>query len=410
VYVGKNRKIKRNSKILCEIGETRVQTTKETEQILITGYNKKSVVYLIKLSNTLYKFGLTNNIKKRMSEHRRLMKQEITLIFCIESKNNVELENKLKAHLKENNIVKRISMKINNKEYTELIEISDNYDINNITRVLINYNNTIGESIEVKQEILCTEKNIKLNEQKNELSYIQELETKLKETNDKNKELLLRFRSIETNIDEDLLFPRELYNKFVDDHCELHSDFRCSGKELMLKFKEMLQNTIYQSQINSMYDIHKFTNTTWNFLPKFKREFAKYFETLLNTKLIGVCSRNKESFTRINVPGFSGIRIKGIDDKIYDNSVYIDFFHKTFIKDSYEHKIKTIKIEELFIKYLKKNNIAQLFKYKTVEFSKFKKEINHSISSYFDIEEQRLSFSDRKSARPGFHWLKVNDA
>ena len=240
--------------------------------------------------------------------------------------------------------------------------------------------------------------------------YIQELETKLKEADAKNKELTTRldtFTNFET-LPKNTIFPRELYNKFVDEHCELHKDFRCSGKEVILKFKEILQNTIYQSQINSMYDPIKFTSNTWHFLPKFKREFAQYFETLLNNKVDGVRYRTKDTFTSKIVPGFSGMRLKGAENgNIYENTVYIDFFNKTFVKDAYENKIKTTQIEELFIKYLKNHNIQQRFKYKSVEFSRFKKEINKSICTYYNIEEQRIAFPDRKSARPGFHWLKV---
>ena len=82
--------------------ENQIKNTKEKQDLLIHSYHKKCIVYLIKVSDTLYKFGFSNNIKKRMNEHKRLMKLDILLVFCIESKNNVELENKFKEFLREN--------------------------------------------------------------------------------------------------------------------------------------------------------------------------------------------------------------------------------------------------------------------------------------------------------------------
>ena len=117
--------------------ENQIQNVKEKHETLIFSYNNKRVVYIFKVivnGKCYYKFGFTDNIKKRIYEHRRLMKRDIFLIFCIESINNIELENKLKKYFRDyiKTDYKRITLDINNYEYTEIIETTNSQVINDI--------------------------------------------------------------------------------------------------------------------------------------------------------------------------------------------------------------------------------------------------------------------------------------
>ena len=301
--------------------ENQIDNEKEKHQLLVNSYFKKSIVYLIRLYNNLYKFGYTNNIKKRINELKRLMNNKnLTLIFCIESKNNIELENKLKDYFKTNNSesCKRITQTINDNVFTECIQISNNYDINIIKNIIIKFNKNIGENIEIKDNILMREENILALENRNielkiEYNKYVILEEQLKKANERIKELeaeLLKFKPIENIIDNNGIYPKEIYEKFVSENCELDVTYKCSAKELIETFKNSLQNTIYQEKINGMYDIDKYTKSTNHFYPPFKKEFYDYFEILLNYKASAIRFRDSNVLKSINSRGFIGIRLK----------------------------------------------------------------------------------------------------
>jgi hypothetical protein len=409
--------------------ENQIQNVKEKQETLIFSYHKKSIVYIFKIilnGKVYYKFGFSDNIKKRMNEHRRLMKCELYLVFCIESKGNIELENKLKQHFKKfpNEQYKRITLDINDYEYTEIIET--NGDINNICSLLVEFNKNIGDNIETKKEILIEEKdilkleneNINLKIQYNEVQrqnyYIKELEEKLEKANDKIKELTdelakLRFKpeiNEQDNINQH--FSNEIYEKFITENCELDTNFKCSTMDLLNSFKNSLQNTIYEAKVNSYYNKDKYNKSTNFVLPSYKKEFYEYFEQKLNYKVSAMKFRDKETQKSHNERGFFGIRLKQKNVQLYENIVYQDFINKNLIKDSYENTIKTTEIIEIFIEYLNKNNIKVLFKRggSQPEYTRFLKEFFEYICNYFNIKEQRIKFIDFKSARPGFRYLK----
>jgi len=406
--------------------ENQIQNIREKHETLTFSYYKKSIVYIFKIivnQKIYYKFGFTDNIKKRINEHRRLMKCDLYLVFCIETKNNVELENKLKHYLREynNDECKRITLNINNYEYTEIIETTD---INNVFSRLISFNTDVGYNLVSKKEVVDNEKAILQLQNKNidlkiqyhdvqkEYFHVKELEEKLLIANNKIDELTIKLNQynpiIVLNKNINNIYPNELYEKFISEYCEIGNDYKCSAHDLMYNFKNTLQNTIYQEQINSMYNTTLFTQTTMYFLPSFKKEFFDYFENLLNYKATAIAFRNKDTLKSDNLRGFIGIKVKvNTETVLYENTIYIEFIKKYFIKDLYEHKIEITCIQDLFIKYLTKCNIKQLFRLKTPEFTKFRKELTDNISLFFNIKEQRIQFTDKKSARPGFHYLKL---
>jgi hypothetical protein len=108
-------------KLQLEIQQNRF--IKDKQHLLLNSYHLKCIVYIIKINNTLYKFGNSDDIKTRFRNHRNDINGSVELIFCIESKNNVKLENELKKYLKKTNY--RKEQIFNNKIQTELIEIDD---------------------------------------------------------------------------------------------------------------------------------------------------------------------------------------------------------------------------------------------------------------------------------------------
>lgn len=408
--------------------ENQIQNVKEKHETLIFSYHKKRIVYIFKVivnGKVYYKFGFTDNIKKRTNEHRRLMKCDVFLIFCIESINNIELENKLKKYFRDykKKDYKRITLDINNYEYTEIIETINSQVINDIFLLLVDLNKNIGENVEkdilnTKKDILHLEnENINLKIQYNEVQqqnfYIQELQDKLDNANNKIQELtneLNKFKHIlnDDNLNTNQHFSNEIYEKFINDNCDLAPNYKSSGKDLLEAFKYSLQNTIYEAKINSFYNECKYSQQNNYYLPSFKKEFFDYFEKKLNYKASGIQFRNNE-IIKIQ-RGFFGIILKSqnIKQQLYENNIYKDFISTHFCKDSFNYTIKKTDIVDLFIKYLDKNNIKILFKRagSNPEFSQFLKEFFEFFNNYLNVTEQRINFKDFKSPRPGFRFIK----
>ena len=108
---------------------TEMQKTNEKEKKMIkehtyiTSYHKRAVVYLVTIDKTLVKFGYTNDIKERMSVHKRTYGNDAYLSYVIETNSNRLLETYIKQH---HDIRCRIvSKEFNNKTRTELIQLDD---------------------------------------------------------------------------------------------------------------------------------------------------------------------------------------------------------------------------------------------------------------------------------------------
>ena len=149
-----------------ELQTQKTNFIKEKQQILLDSYNKKCIVYLIKIRENLYKFGNTDNIKRRLKEHKREIHNDIQLIYCLESKNNVKVEKDLKEYLKLTKLRKEEIF--NNKIQTELIQTDD---IEMIQNELEKMNKPIDEYIQIlkKEMLVLKNENEKLkNQRKND--------------------------------------------------------------------------------------------------------------------------------------------------------------------------------------------------------------------------------------------------
>ena len=143
-----------------ELNNQKQITVNSVKDTLLYSYDLKNVVYLIKIKDTLYKYGFSDDIQNRFKSHIREIGKDIQLIYCIESKNNVLLEKHLKKYLEESNI--KINQIINTKNQTELFEIND---IQTIINILELYNKDINQDKEkIKNDGLLLENLILTNE------------------------------------------------------------------------------------------------------------------------------------------------------------------------------------------------------------------------------------------------------
>ena len=106
--------------------EKNKQNTMIITENMILSYNGKSVVYVAIIGENKIKFGITNKIIERVKQHKKNFERfEIVYIsICL---NNLEIESLLKDYAKENNKLR--NQVINDHNYTELIDINENFTI-----------------------------------------------------------------------------------------------------------------------------------------------------------------------------------------------------------------------------------------------------------------------------------------
>jgi len=115
------------------------------------------VLYLLHLVDDYYKFGITGNIKKRLSDHKRLLKYK-SIIKCWDVNNRTAskpIEDKIKLYIKHQKI---------SSTYESATEIIKTSDINKCIKVFDSYvndelkkvqkENTIEKSISKTNELL----------------------------------------------------------------------------------------------------------------------------------------------------------------------------------------------------------------------------------------------------------------
>jgi hypothetical protein len=93
------------------------------ENRLLTFYNRKLILYIIKINNTEYKFGITFSIKSRFGTHKKEIHPDIRLIYCFETIYNREVENMIKTTFKNN--IKSIIYPGRELAQTEIIIFDD---------------------------------------------------------------------------------------------------------------------------------------------------------------------------------------------------------------------------------------------------------------------------------------------
>ena len=299
----------------------------DKQDILLHSYHKKSIVYLIKLIHNgriFYKFGNTDNIKRRVNEHCREINQDIQLIFCIESKNNTLLEQKLKDYLK--NYDYRKEEIINGKVQTELILIDD------ITIIQIKLKD-LNNNLEDQSQLILQLKN-EINQLKEELNRYRTGEIKTKVFSEDtykhfiNNNLQFNMKSkieLKVILDHLSVYINKNNIKFLQQHMfadnlqNFHGYNGICKEELITFIKELFPNAIYKDQGVKRHFVNiSFKNSTTHYYTEVYQNFINQY---------------------INI---------GSEEKLKNKS--------------YKFKVRTQTIINKFNNYTKENNIQSLFK------------------------------------------------
>ena len=194
----KNKELENTKK---ELENKDLESKKKVEITLRDSFNKRCVVYLIKViinNEIIYKFGYTDDIVTRLRSHKNQINDDIELIYCIESKDNKMLERLLIEYLEQYKF--RIKRTINDKQQTELLKVNDieiiknklielNNDIENEKILIIKLQNKIidleNENINLKKQLLLKDDEI-INKLKNKITDLEKelLDYKLYENNE----------------------------------------------------------------------------------------------------------------------------------------------------------------------------------------------------------------------------------
>ena len=222
------------------LGKKTLENIKDKENILLQNYNKKSIVYLILINGILYKFGWSNDIIYRLKTHKKEIGENITLIYCIESKNNILLEHNLKDYLQ--NTIYRKNQVFNDKNQTELIEIDD---VSIIQNKLEKLNKTIYEDKELlkyKMKILELEnENLKLkidyNHQEIQQESKEEIQQESKEQESKEQESKEQESKETKNKKQQLEKRREYYKNNKEQFIKSNKKYHEKNKKQILEQK-----------------------------------------------------------------------------------------------------------------------------------------------------------------------------
>lgn len=125
------------------------------EKTLIDSYHKKPVVYLGSIGKIdgldFAKFGYTNDIKSRNTDHKREIGDCYVLEYVVECEQNIELERKLKDHNDISN--RRVTKTINGKVQTELIRLDEHLQIDDVPKIVTKLKQTVRVDKEYQRMI-----------------------------------------------------------------------------------------------------------------------------------------------------------------------------------------------------------------------------------------------------------------
>ena len=312
-----------------EIVRINHQKNKDIEKVLISTFPVNTeCIYIGKIDNksangeNLLKFGHTNNLSVRVTEHRKNY-DNFLLIYAFKVTNKVEIENCIKSNPKIRKQLRTISVNGYNK--TENIAYDD--DKFTIEKVIY-YIKTIAEektySIEnfyhlVEKNDALEKKNIELSDElektkiicQNQQIQIDELNKKIKTLTEKNDSLNQKNENLvieNTAIFDNSLLPADentsTFTDFVDEMCIIGADLECGSVDIEGRFR------------------------IWNQKKPLKEVFhalKNYFDYRFKPKRI-----------QGGIHGYVGLKLKPIEyKKITDNSTVENFiFEECFFSDS----------------------------------------------------------------------------
>ena len=240
-----------------------LENKRKVEMTLKNSFNKRSLVYLIKITinnEIIYKFGYTDDIVSRLRTHKNQICEDIELVYCIESKDNKMLERLLIDYLEQYKF--RIRRIINDKHQTELLKVNDiemiknklielNKDLENEKLLIIKLKNKIieleNENIELKQQLLLKDDEI-VNQLKNKIEMLERsiLDYKLGDGVDKP------FIENEDTV-EDRIYKKRQVDKIDPTTLNVIETYECINS-IVIKNPEYSYNQIYRSiKKNNVY-------------------------------------------------------------------------------------------------------------------------------------------------------------
>ena len=254
-----------------ELANKDLESKKKVEITLRDSFNKRCVVYLIKVkidNDIIYKFGYTDDIVTRLRTHKNRISDDIELIYCIESKDNKMLEKLLIDYLEQYKF--RIKRTINDKQQTELLKVNDiemiknklielNNDVENEQLLIIKLKNKIidleNENINLKQQLLLKDDEI-VNKLKNKIAKLEKeiLDYKLNETNE-NKPFIEN-----KDIVTDRIHKKREVDKIDPMTLKIIKTYKCINS-VITENPEYGYNSIYRSIKNN--NVYK--NFRWNY-------------------------------------------------------------------------------------------------------------------------------------------------
>ena len=240
-----------------------LESKKKVEITLRDSFNKRCLVYLIKISiddEIIYKFGYTDDIVTRLRTHKNQIGEDIELVYCIESKDNKMLEKLLIDYLEQYKF--RIKRTINGRQQTELLKVNDiqmiknklielNNDIENEKLLIITLKNKIidleNENIQLKQQLLLKDDEI-VSELKNKIVDLEKEILDYKLDDDKIKPFIKN-----KDIVEDRIHKKRQVDKIDPTTLKIIETYE-SISSIITKNPEYKYNSLYRSiKRNNVY-------------------------------------------------------------------------------------------------------------------------------------------------------------
>lgn len=245
---------------------------RQVEKTLSNSFNKRSVVYLIKIKlndEIIYKFGYTDDIVTRLRTHKNTICEDVELVYCIESKDNKLLERLLIDYLEQYNF--RIKRTINDKQQTELLKVNDieivknklvelNKDVENDKLLIIKLQNKIihleKENIELKKQLLTDEH---INELKNKIKTLEKTIDELNNINERNDNI--PFIENENTV-EDRIHKKRKVDKIDPTTLAILETYECINSIIV---KNPDENYSYNAIYRSIKRNNVYKNFRWNY-------------------------------------------------------------------------------------------------------------------------------------------------
>jgi hypothetical protein len=354
-----------------------IDNLKENEKLLIKHFDKKSILYLIQIEENLYKYGLSDDIKRRIKDHKKNIKNDIILIYCLESKNNILLEKTLKDYIiKEKYNISKI---FNKHNFTELFEIND---IEFIKDNIIEFENNLQDNKEI---IAKLKKDIDI------------LKDDLAKANNKNillEKELINYKGYQNVRAENIkLFNEDKIDKFIEETFEYNLHSKVYLNVIYDKLDEYIEKNnildIFNKNIEkkSIDEIHLKRIEILNCLTK-KFEKSSFHESkpIYRCYVLNIVLKNCSSFYKDDVyqkfidEHLIITKMKKIDNKEYK-------FNKTYVND----------VLEEFNIFIKNNNFAELAD-PTRNSMIFRSELQQKICSLANVKKLLLRTNDEKNS------------